>query len=550
MFEDIELNAIEDENARELIKRLLNMIEELSRDVGELRIENQRLRDEVNRLKGEQGKPGIRGDKTGQASKEDHSSEAERHQGRQRHKKNKKASLHIDREEVLKVDPVRLPADAKHKGHVAVVVQDLQLRPNNVRFYKEKYYSASKRQSYLAELPPGYEGQFGPGIKSLILSLYFGMGTSEPKIKEFLGNFGVQISNGEVSNLLIKEQHRFHAESDAVYEAGLHSSPWQQTDHTETRVDGKNQHCQVVCNPTYTSYHTQPSKDRLSVLDVLRQGRKRIFRLNLEALGYLENVPLSKAAQKILPKWRSEKVLEEAAFVNRLDQALPNLNIQQRTAILGAAAVAAYHAEKDVAIVDTLVCDDAAEFHWVTRAMMLCWVHDGRFYKKLEPVVALHRGQLKDFCKRYWDYYRQLLAYRKQPTAQEHTRLEEEFDALFSTHTGYYDLDQRIAKTQAKKASLLLVLHHPELPLHNNASELAVRQRVRKRDVSFGPRTPLGTQAWDSFMTLADTARKLEISFYAYIHDRISGINQIPPMATLVAQRARELNLGGSWVAA
>ena len=296
----------------------------------------------------------------------------------------------------------------------------------------------------------------------------------------------------------------------------------------------------------------------MSVLDVLRQGRKRIFRLNLEALGYLENVPLSKAAQKILPKWRSEKVLEEAAFVNRLDQALPNLNIQQRTAILGAAAVAAYHAEKDVAIVDTLVCDDAAEFHWVTRAMMLCWVHDperaqgvGRFYKKLEPVVALHRGQLKDFCKRYWDYYRQLLAYRKQPTAQEHTRLEEQFDALFSTHTGYYDLDQRIAKTQAKKASLLLVLHHPELPLHNNASELAVRQRVRKRDVSFGPAHPTRYASVGQFYkTLADTARKLEISFYAYIHDRISGINQIPPMATLVAQRARELNLGGSWVAA
>ena len=306
----------------------------------------------------------------------------------------------------------------------------------------------------------------------------------------------------------------------------------------------------MVCNPVYTSYHTRPNKDRLSVLDVLRQGRKRIFRLNAEALRLLEHVPLSKASQQILPKWRSEKVLDEASFVKRLDQALPNLNIQQRTAILGAAAVAAYHAEKGVAIVDTLVCDDAAEFNWVTRAMMLCWVHDGRFYKKLEPVVALHREQLKNFRKRYWDYYRQLLAYCEQPTAQEHTRLEEQFDVLFTTQTGYPDLDQRIAKTRAKKSSLLLVLQHPELPLHNNASELAVRQRVRKRDVSFGPRTPLGTQAWDSFMTLADTARKLEISFYAYIHDRISGINQIPPMATLVAQRARELNLGGSWVAA
>lgn len=547
MFEDIDLNAIREENARELVKRLLNTIEQLSGAVQELRAENQRLRDENNRLKGEQGKPNIKENKSGGAPPLDHSSEQERHKRRQRHKRSKKTDVHIDREEVLKVDSVRLPADAKYKGCEAVVVQDLQLHPNNVRFYKEKYYSASQHKTYLAELPPGYTGQFGPGIKTLVLALYFGVGTSEPKIREFLENMGVQISKGAVSDLLIKEQDGFHAESRAVYEAGLRSSPWQQTDHTETRVDGENQHCQVVCNPVYSSYHTRRGKDRLTVLDVLRQGRKRIFRLNAEAFGYLEKVSLSKAVQKILPQWRSEKVLDEAAFVKRLDAALPNLNIQQRTAILGAAAVAAYHAERGVPIVDTLVCDDAAEFNWLTRAMMLCWVHDGRLYKKLEPIIALHRGQLEDFRKSYWEYYHQLLAYRGKPTAQKRTQLDAQFDELFATHTGYYNLDQRIAKTRAKKTSLLRVLQHPELPLHNNASELAVRQRVRKRDVSFGPRTSLGVRAWDTFMTLADTARKLKISFYAYIQDRISGTNQIPPLATLVTQRARELNLGWSW---
>jgi len=426
-------------------------------------------------------------------------------------------------------------------------VQDLQVKTENVRFYKEKYYSASRHKTYLAQLPPGYAGQFGPGIKSMILTLYFGVGTSEPKIREFLENMGVQISKGEVSDLLIQKQEDFHAESEAVYEAGLRSSPWQQSDHTETRVNGQRQHCQVVCNPVYTSYHTRPRVDRLTALDVLRQGRKRIFLLNEEAFGYLENVALSKAAHEVLPKWRSKKVWEEAAFVERLGQALPNLNIQQRTAILGAAAVAAYHAEKGVPIVDTLVCDDASVFHWLTRAMMLCWVHDGRAYKKLEPVIALHRQQLEDFRKRYWDYYDQLLVYREKPRAKERRRLESQFDTLFATETGYHDLDQRIAKTRAKKTSLLLVLQHPELPLHNNASELAVRQRVRKRDVSFGPRTQLGLQAWDTFMTLADTTRKLGISFYAYIRDRVSGTNQIPPMSFLVTKRACELNLGWSW---
>lgn len=108
-------------------------------------------------------------------------------------------------------------------------------------------------------------------------------------------------------------------------------------------------------------------------------------------------------------------------------------------------------------------------------------------------------------------------------------------------------MDKRIAKTQAKKASLLLVLKHPELPLHNNPAELGARQRVRKRDVSFGPRTQDGVRAWDTFATLATTAKKLDVSFYHYLFDRISGANKIPPMADLVSKRAKELNLGWSF---
>ncbi|MPZ13333.1 MAG: hypothetical protein GEU73_02720 [Chloroflexi bacterium] len=61
----------------------------------------------------------------------------------------------------------------------------------------------------------------------------------------------------------------------------------------------------------------------------------------------------------------------------------------------------------------------------------------------------------------------------------ERARLEARFDALFATRTGYLALDDRIALTQAKKPGLLLVLVHPELPLHNNPAELAPRASGR-----------------------------------------------------------------------
>ena len=546
MLDNLDLNAIQDENARELIRQLLNLVEKLSADLRDAQVENQRLRDEVNRLKGEQGKPKTKGN-TPKPPLANHSSENERHQSRQRHKKSKKAEIQINREQVVEVDLSVLPKDAKFKGYENVVVQDILLRTDNILYHKQKYYATSTRKTYLAELPRGYEGQFGPGIKALTLAFYYGIGTSEPKILEFFENVGIHISAGEISNLLIKKQESFHAENDAVYEAGLQSSPWQQTDDTLTRVNGQNQHCHVVCNPVYTSYHTRASKERLSVLDVLSNGRKRKFRVNEETIGYLRGIPWSKAAWRKIQSWKSEQDWKEVAFLERLDESLPRLRKQQRKILIDAAVIAAYHAQRDYPVVQALVCDDAPQFNWLAQKMMLCWVHEGRHYKKLMPVITLHRELLNDFLKQFWEYYHQLLDYRRQPTVEDHLRLETEYDDLFSSHTGYDALDQRIAKTKAKKNSLLLVLQYPELPLHNNASELGVRQRVRKRDVSFGPRTEDGVKSWDTFETLAETAKKLGVSFYHYLIDRISGINQIQPLADLVSLRAIELNLGRSF---
>jgi hypothetical protein len=286
----------------------------------------------------------------------------------------------------------------------------------------------------------------------------------------------------------------------------------------------------------------------LTVLDVLRNGRQRMFRINDEALGYLKHqLHWSKTAWCRLQGWMAEESLDEVRFLKRLEMELPGLGQQHRKLLLDAAAIAAYHAETGCPVVRVLICDDAPQFNWLTQQMMQCWVHEGRHYKKLSPVIALHRELLDDFLKRFWAYYHQLLAYQKSPSPEEQARLLAEFDLLFDPHTKYDALDQRIAKTRLKKDTLLLVLQHPELPLHNNAAELAVRQRVRKRDVSFGPRTQAGVRAWDTFATLAATTQKLGVSFYRYIQDRISATNQIPHLADLVTKAAKDLNLGWSF---
>lgn len=503
------------------------------------------MRDENNRLKGEQGKPEIKANVV--EAPKDHSSEKERKKPRERHTKKKTAEIVINREETLRVEPSVLPPDAVFKGYEENVVQDILLKTDNVRFLKEKYYSPLLGRTYLAELPAGYEGQFGPNLKALSIALYHGGVMSEPKLLEFFENIGIEISKGTLSNLLTQGHEVFHAEKAAVYEAGLASSDYQHLDDTPTRFNGRNNYCHVICNEQYTAYFTKPGKDRLSVLDVLRQGRKRIYLLNVEALAYLDGMPFSKETRRILEDWRSETVMEEETFLHELDIRLPILNKQHRSAVLSAAAVAAYHAERGVSIVQTLVCDDAPQFKWLTRWLALCWIHEGRHYKKLEPVVALHQTLLKDFRTRFWAYYDQLLEYRQHPTAQAALRLDAEFDALFNTPSGYAELDKRMASTRSNKGSLLLVLKFPGLPLHNNPAELGARGRVRKRDVSFRPRSEDGKQAWDTFMTLAATAKKLNISFYEYVRDRILKKNAIPPLSESIQKTARELMLGQSY---
>ena len=549
-LEPIDLDQIQDlAGAKRAISSLLNLIEDMQATIRQLQAENQRLRDENNRLKGEQGKPNIKPNKHGKGSAQssDHSSEAERRKPQGWSKSSKLDQIEANREVVLSVDPAILPADAEFKGYEETLVQDLLIQTDNVLFRRAKYYSPAERQSYLAPLPSGYTGQFGPGIKALALVYYFACNMTEPKIREFFGHVGVQLSAGELSNWLVKDWPELHAEKDAIYEAGLRSSPWQHLDDTGTRVNGDNQHCHVICNPLYTVFVTTPSKDRLSVLDVLRNLHARTFRVNQEALDYLHIFGLSARTLRVVSRLPQNQDFSEGAFQQLLEGQAPWLGPQQRTRVLESAAIAAYHAQLEFPVVDLLICDDAPQFNWLTQELALCWVHEGRHYKKLEPSVAQFRTALDDFSKQFWTYYDQLLAYRLAPSPTEKARLTAEFDKLFSTVTGYRALDERIEKTLLKRASLLMVLDHPEIPLHNNPAELAARQRVRKRDVSFGPRTTEGVRAWDTFMTLTATAKKLGVSFYHYIHDRVSGANHMPALADLIRQRAAQQPLGASW---
>lgn len=506
-----------------------NRVERSVTETERLRAEQQQLRDEVARLKGEQGRPRI-------LPKRQHSSEAERRQPRGDRRRAAREAVRIDRTETRAVEEP-LPPDAAFKGYAEVVVQDIRLETDNVCFRLAKYYAPSTKKSYQARLPAGYQGGFGPGLRTLVLYMGYETNTSQAKIHSLLRSVGVRISAGTIAGMLLAPP-ALAAEEAAIRHAGLASSVYQHLDATSTRVNGVEQQCHVLDAPLYVSYTTTPTKNRLAVLDVLQLGAPRAFQFNAHAWNFLaRGAALPTYVQQALATVPHGVDLDGPAFVAWLDTHLPALGPQQRSRLGDAAAIGAYRAQTVVPVIETLVVDAAPQFVGLTEDLSLCWIHEGRHYKKLTPYLPLHQALLDAVLAAFWTYYRDLQAYQQAPETAAATRLAAAFEAIFTCQTGYADLDDRLAKTYARKQALLRVLDKPYLPLQNNPAELAARQRVRKRDVSFGARSPAGIQAWDCLQTIIGTANKLGVNVLHCLRDRLSGSNQLPPLADLIRQR-------------
>ena len=115
------------------------------------------------------------------------------------------------------------------------------------------------------------------------------------------------------------------------------------------------------------------------------------------------------------------------------------------------------------------------------------------------------------------------------------------FDRIFLRTTGFVTLDRLLARLHANKAELLMVLDHPEIPLHTNGSENDIRCQVTKRQVSGGTKTDTGRDCRNAFLGLGKTCRKLGVSFWNYLGARlgVAGTPVVPRLAELIRCRGQ-----------
>ena len=535
---DIRPGEVDNRKLTEVLPILFQLIERLSQENEKLKTENQKLRDEISLLKGEQGKPKIRGNKK---PGENISSEKERKKREKKKKsKAKKHKITIDRTEVCKVDRSKLPQDAVFNGHESIIVQEILIKTDNVKYKREVSYSASEHKTYMGQLPAFVTGEFAPGVRSLVSTLKHVGNMSEPKILELLENCGVFISKSTISRILTNDESGFNKEKEDIFRAALETTPFQQIDDTTVRVNGENQYSQIFCNPLYTAFFTVPHKNRLTILDILLCGRERTYIFDLKALRLLSDLKVPKTVINQIRDFTDEREISEAGMQELLKNIFPDAKKGKntKTRIMEASAIASYHRQTEMPVVNILLSDDAPQFKKLTAEHALCWIHEGRHYNRLSPIIPFNIDELKKFKARFWDYYGKLLKYKENPRPETAARLTSEFDNLFSAKTGYDALGDRIEKTGNKKEELLPVLKYPWLPLHNNDSELGARVEKRRQDVSLQTKSVKGTKAKDSFLTITQTAKKLGVNSYRYIYDRISKTFSMPSLADLIVQNS------------
>jgi hypothetical protein len=162
---------------------------------------------------------------------------------------------------------------------------------------------------------------------------------------------------------------------------------------------------------------------------------------------------------------------------------------------------------------------------------------------------GLHRAALDDLAGWLGFEHRRLLGERVDalslfrrwllhPTAKARRALEKRFDDLCATKTCFATLNHALERMGKNKSELLLVLKRPDLPLHNNLSEGDIREYVKRRKISGGTRSDDGRRGRDTFASLKKTCRKLGVSFWNFLTDRIGGQGLVPALPALIEARA------------
>jgi transposase IS66 family protein len=521
-----DFDSLSNAELKALVTELLGRVAELTRKV----IEQS---EEIARLKGLKGRPNIKpGPPSGmeKASRPETPSNTPRRGGG-----NKTAKRTIDEERIVKAT---VPPGSRFKGYEDFVVQDIVLRPHVVRYRRERWLTPDGR-TLIAPLPCSIKGHFGAELRRFVLVQHHQGQVTVARLLAQLRAIGIDVSKRQVVRMLINGHELFLNEARDVLRAGLETACFITVDDTGARHKGRNAICTQIGNDHFAWFGTTGSKSRLNFLELLRAGHAD-YVIDEAALAYMGERALAAPIIAQLATHADRRFADAAAWATHLDQ----LGITQLTVTPDPVRIATEGALWGSIKAHGFLCDsvilsdDAGQFDVGHHA--LCWVHAERLVHKLDAFTEHNRCEQQKLRALIWWFYRDLLAYKRDPSSRRKAQMKARFDRIFKRKTGFVTLDRLLKRLLANKTELLVVLDRPEIPLHTNGSENDIRCQVIKRKISGGTRSDSGRHCRDAFLGLLKTCGKLGIAFWDYFGARLEIPDKlaVPSLPTLIRNRS------------
>jgi len=528
---NIKIPDIPDTEKSPLVLQLLALIEQLA-SINKLQAEqNQQLKDEIARLKKQNQKPKIPPSKLENTRKKKKKRSDKKRPGSKKRSKTSELEIH----ETIPVPPAHVPKDSEFKDYNDFVVQGLKIHAHNIR-YRLECWITPDGQYICGKLPEYLDGKhFDPELIRFILYQHYHCQVTQPLLLEQLHELKIDISTGQLNNIIIENKDEFHQEKNDILAAGLDVSSYINVDDTGARHNGKNGYCTHIGNELFSFFESTESKSRINFLKLIRAGHSDYY-LNMDAIAYMES---NKLPQYVLKQiiFNLDKIF---ANDSQWDDFLSDNGIvkDRHKQIAAEGALLGSIIEHGISDNLVIVSDDAGQFNVLLHA--LCWIHAERAINKIIPFTDQAKKDLSDIRDRIWKLYKGLKKYKESPNPRDKKRLEALFDKIFTTETSSATLNVALKRIYNNKSELLLVLERPDIPLHNNGAENAIREYVKKRKISGSTRSEAGRKCRDTFTSLKKTCRKLGVSFWEYLNDRIKKINRVPKLSDLIRQQALE----------
>ncbi len=519
---NLRASTIPEDEKTPLVLQLLAVIEQQAEQI-------QQLKDEIARLKNHPPRPDIKPSSLEKKKKRKSRSSGRKRPGSKKRSKTAELKIHKTRP----IEPKKIPAGSEFRYYQDFVVQDIIIEPHNTRF-RLKVYQTPDGGYVRGELPAYLNGKhFGPTLIRFILYQYYQCHVTQPLLLEQLEEFDIDISAGKLNDFLIEEKDRFHLEKERILAVGLQVSSYINVDDTGARHKGKNGYCTHIGNEYFSWFESTESKSRINFLKLMRAGSSD-FVINMDAICYMQS---NKLPQKPL-----ETIIENKGmiFANdaQWDAFLTDNGIvkDRHVRIATEGVLIGTIIERGISKHLVIVSDDAGQFNVLLHA--LCWIHANRAIDKVIAFTDQAKKDLDTVKDQVWLLYEGLKKYKQNPKIKAKKRLEDMFDNIFSSKTASATLNTVLKRIYNNKSELLLVLDRPDIPLHNNGAENAIREYVKKRKISGSTRSETGRRCRDTFTSLKKTCRKLGVSFWQYLKDRIEKTGIIPDLSELVREQA------------